>query len=588
MTTVTTVTDVPSAEARAAPDAPGAPAVPEFDLTARPWLPVLRRDGREDEVSLLEVFREAADIRRLVGDVPTQDFALLRLLLAILHDAVEGPEDAEAWRELWEDGLPLADIAGYLARHRHRFDLLHPETPFFQVPDLHTAKHDVSSLDRIVADVPNGERFFTMRARGASRLPFAEAARWVVHAHAFDPSGIKSGAVGDPRVKGGRGYPQGTGWAGSLGGICVTGDDLRETLLLNLVAADTGMLVVGEDDRPAWRRPQPGAAPLRNAEMRDRPSGLRDLYTWQSRRLRLHHDGESVHGVVLAYGDPLSARNMYDYEPMTGWRRSPAQEKKLGQPQMYLPREHDPARSAWRGLGALLTGRAPGGETRGEAPRIVQPRILEWVARLTTEECLPEQYFIRARLVSAVYGTQQSVIDELVDDSVVMSVVLLHKQNHSLGTAAISAVDDAESAVYALGELATGIARAAGAADPDKPRDAARARGFAELDAHYRGWLEKLRPGDDPDERRAAWQETAHHAISDIGRELLRDAGTAAWEGRVESTSSGSVWLSASRADLWFRRALRRALPLARGSGEPEETPGEPRGPGEDSEEGDV
>ncbi|MGV7400563.1 type I-E CRISPR-associated protein Cse1/CasA, partial [Mycobacterium kansasii] len=87
-------------------------------------------------------------------------------------------------------------------------DLFDPVAPFFQVAGLRTAKDDVFSLDRIVADVPNGEPLFTTRS-GAdlARMAPAEAARWLVHAHAFDPSGIKSGALGDDTVKGGKGYP---------------------------------------------------------------------------------------------------------------------------------------------------------------------------------------------------------------------------------------------------------------------------------------------------------------------------------------------------------------------------------------------
>ena len=73
-----------------------------------------------------------------------------------------------------------------------------------------------------------------MRA-GISSISVAEAAQMVVHVMAYDYSGIKSGAVGDPRVKGGKGYPTGIGWAGWLGGTLLKGANLKETLLLNYV-----------------------------------------------------------------------------------------------------------------------------------------------------------------------------------------------------------------------------------------------------------------------------------------------------------------------------------------------------------------
>ncbi|WP_190394719.1 type I-E CRISPR-associated protein Cse1/CasA [Nocardiopsis deserti] len=549
---------------------------PSFDLTSRPWIPVQRLDGTEAELSLTEVFEQAAQIRRLVGDVPTQDFALLRLLLAVLHDAIDGPEDIEDWADLWNGGdgdLPADRVRDYLREHRDRLDLLHPTAPFLQVPDLRTAKGEYSSLDPIVADVPNNARFFTMRAHGAERLGFAEAARWLLHAHAYDTSGIKSGVVGDPRVKGGKVYPQGVGWSGNLGGIHVEGDDLRATLLLNLLPRDTDNLRSRPDDRPAWRRAPATAEAIGGAEAQTRPHGLRDLYTWQSRRVRLHHDGESVHGVLLAYGDPLTPRNKHDREPMTAWRRSPAQEKKLGEEQVYLPRDHDPARSAWRGLAALVTGRVRGAEQRREAAKVVRPRVLDWIARLTVEEHLDKGFLVRARLVGAVYGTQQSVIDEIVDDTVAMPVVLLHEQDSTLGQTAVDAVNDAEEAVMVLGDLATALAEAAGA-ETEAPRATARDRGFAELDEPFRKWLRDLRPSDNPlypDEQRRTWQLTAHEIVSRLGAELMDTAGEAAWTGRVVATKNGSAWLTASRADLRFRSALRRALPLTNTDHSPQE-----------------
>lgn len=340
-----------------------------FDLTAQPWIPVLLADGSERELSLRELFTRADRIRRLAGDVPTQEFALTRLLLAVVHDALDGPGDHDDWAELWEDPAPFAPVLPYLERHRARFDLLHPVAPFFQTAGLRTAKDEVFALNRIVADVPNGNPFFTARFPGVGRITFAEAARWVVHAQAYDTSGIKTGVIGDPRAKAGKAYPQGTAWAGCLGGVLAEGENLRETLLLNLLACDHWSSTRG--DVPAWRRDPdgPGAA----GNLASRPAGPRDLYTWQSRRIRLHADAAGVHGVVLTYGDPLAPQNMHTIEPMTGWRRSQAQEKKQGLPLVYMPREHDPARAAWRGLGSLTASAAPASAPAGNRPRSCAP-----------------------------------------------------------------------------------------------------------------------------------------------------------------------------------------------------------------------
>jgi CRISPR system Cascade subunit CasA len=524
-----------------------------FDLTARPWIPVLRGNGTQDELSLREVFEQAHDLRRIVGDLPTQEFALMRLLLAVAHDALEGPQDIDVWAELWADESCFAPVGAYLDAHRGRFDLLDADAPFFQTAGLRTAKDEVFSLNRIVADVPNGEPFFTARMPTVERLTFAEAARWVVHAHAYDTSGIKTGVEGDKRAKGGKVYPLGVGWAGNLGGVFVEGRTLRETLLLNLAAADTGGLEIDDQDAPAWRREPCGPGGAERP-----PTGVRDLYTWQTRRLRLHFDETGVHGVVLGYGDPLTARDRHHREPMTAWRRSKPQEKKLKKSPIYLPREHAPERSAWRGIGSLVAGEL--GPAQGpEAAAYLRPGILEWVARLVTEGELPRGFLIRARIVGASYGTQQSVIDEIVDDHVSMAVVLLHQQDRRYAEQAVAAVGDADLAVIALGDLATNLARAAGT-ESDGPRSTARDLAYGLLEAPYRRWLAHLADTDDPYAQRTAWQQEVYEIVGRLGDRLMAAAGDAAWQGRTVPLKNSTEWLNSALAGKWFRAALHRGL----------------------------
>ncbi|MGC9441991.1 type I-E CRISPR-associated protein Cse1/CasA [Streptomyces sp. WG5] len=532
----------------------GGGEVLSFDLTSRPWIGVLRCDGSQDELSLRQVFAQADDLRCVVGELATQEFSLGRLLLAVAHDALDGPGDIEEWAELWEDPDCFAPVEAYLEGQRERFDLVHAVAPFLQTAGLRTAKDEVFSLNRLVADVPAGDPFFSARMPGVERLSFAEAARWVVHVHAYDTSGIKTGMVGDDRVKRGKVYPLGTGWAGGLGGVFVEGGTLRETLLLNLVSADTEGLDFTADDRPAWRREPCGPGSDGRAA-----TGLRDLYTWQSRRVRLHHDADGVHGVVLGYGDPLASRNAHRSEPMTAWRRSPAQEKKLGRSPVFLPLEHDPARSAWRGITALLADRLE--DTGGsEGPSRLRPRILEWIARLVTEGYLSRRFLVRARVAGVRYGTQQSVVDEVVDDRLAMPVVLLHGQDPAYAGQAIAAAEDADRAVRALGDLAADLARATGA-EQEGPKSAARAEGFDALDQPYRGWLSDMAQTSDPFEHRHTWQRQVRQTVGRLGDRLITAAGDAAWEGRIAAdTKGGSHWLNAGLADVWFRGRLARAL----------------------------
>ncbi|MGA4842178.1 type I-E CRISPR-associated protein Cse1/CasA [Streptomyces sp. G45] len=541
---------------------------PSFDLVSAPWIPVQRTDGTVTEVSLLGLFEEAHTLRRIVGDLPTQELALLRLLLAILYDALEGPEELEDWEQRWLSDEPFREVAPYLDLHRDRFDLFHPEYPFFQVADLRTVRDEVAPLSRVVADVPVGEPFFAMRRPGVERLSYAEAARWLVHAHAYDTSGIKSAMREDPRGKAGKVYPQGVGSLGDLGGVFAEGDTLRETLLLNLIPLEeaydgTGR---GDEDAPVWRRPPVGAA--ERTDVPAGPHGLLDLYTWQSRRIRLHARGGAVTGVVLGYGDRLTWSSPWAVEPMSGWRRSPAQEKKQKRPLVYTPQRHDPSKAAWRGLASLLPARqrTTDAARRGEPPATRRSGVTRWVTQVITTGQVAPGKLVRLRLVGAAYGTQQSVIDEIVDDSVVLPIVTLHEEDPVYGAAAVDAVSEAEQCVIALGQLAANLARAAGS-DPASPTATARDLGFGALDGPYRAWLKDLYAFPDLPTARQEWRATVRRLVTRLGRQLLDSAGPAADEGRlVDTPGFGVRLLDASRAESWFRARLDQILgpPAAR------------------------
>ena len=57
----------------------------EFNLTEEKWVRVLMPDCSVQEVSLTEALLRAHEFRDLAGELPTQDAAVLRLLLAVLQ-----------------------------------------------------------------------------------------------------------------------------------------------------------------------------------------------------------------------------------------------------------------------------------------------------------------------------------------------------------------------------------------------------------------------------------------------------------------------------------------------------------------------
>ena len=57
----------------------------EFNLLDEPWIKVMTEDCTAQEISLTQALWEGHHYRRLAGELPTQDVAILRLLLAVLH-----------------------------------------------------------------------------------------------------------------------------------------------------------------------------------------------------------------------------------------------------------------------------------------------------------------------------------------------------------------------------------------------------------------------------------------------------------------------------------------------------------------------
>lgn len=555
-----------------------------FNLMDRAWIPAtLTNGGGHRDLSIREAFEMADDIAAVDGDIPLQRFALTRLLLAVMYGAFnrrfrdgKGGErrlDASLWHHLLEQGaqggFARKILDGYCTRFHDRFDLFDPVNPFYQVAGLHTAKNDVSGLEKLILDAPNGEPFFTTRiGEGLTSLDAAEAARWLVTAQAFDASGIKSGAVGDSRVKAGKGYPIGTAWCGNLGGFLVEGPTLWQTLMFNLVGQDVlaGSYsgVSWTDDKPVWERPQRDE---RTADGFDQPTeaaggtaffhGPATLLTWQSRRIRLVHDGETVTGVVIANGDRLRPQNAYCFEMLSGWRYSVPQSKKLHRI-VYMPREHDPTRALWRGLPTLVVGEDEPVNARGSKPAdYLRPFVLDWLSDMRVAD-RP----VRLHAFGVVYGSQEAVVDSVVNDALDVNLVVLTKRDKAMKDILEEAVASTDQGVKAFRDFAGHVAQAQGI-ESGGPRQKAGEIAYSAFDAMFRQWLRGIDGKSDKSRLRQDWRDRAWSLLRRLELRYMEGASPRAMVGRSlpasnsSSEQTGPRLMSVAVADDWFQARLR-------------------------------
>lgn len=564
------------------------PVTPAFNLVDEPWIRCLMVDGTVTELGIRDTFRRSRAIRRLSNEIPTQDYAILRLLTVILgraavldeaQTALESGNPSSWWRRLLgEESLLTSFTDHYLGEFHDRFWLRHPTQPFMQVADLHTQNGGHNDVTRMIVDAEND--YFAMRAgSGTASLEFADAARWLVHLQAFDYAGIKSGAVGDPRVKGGRGYPIGTGWCGNTGGVVIHGSSLHETLLLNMpprllhsLWEAQGRAALGDqaEDQPAWERPPATAAP--RAMEAIAPDGPVDLLTWQARRVRLFFSGDRVDGVLVSNGDRIDPVNRFE-DPMTGYRFSRNKSKK-GQT-VFFAQTHDSAEPLWRGLEPLLTRYGVGTpSTRGEPRAEERPRPPLTVGSLmqTEEQELGLEGLATVQLVGLEYGPQSAVVVNAVNAELDLDLAMLTAGGALLRGLVTDAAARTREAARLISRYARMLvqAQAPGMGWAQAPDQSTQGQRYlAEVEPAFRAWVRTLGPRTDPAAAERAWREEARRVVLRLVDALAEEAGPAAAIGWIE----GEQIHSTAHARAWVRRELGSQLPdrrpRARGDGDP-------------------
>lgn len=208
-----------------------------FNLIDEPWIPVADK-GR---VSLRQMFTEPG--LRALGGNPVEKIALLKLLLAIAQAAAT-PEDEDAWRTMGADGLASKCIA-YLEQWHDRFDL-YGERPFLQMPSIAAA--ECKSYGTVQPEVATGNTTVLNGGQLERVLTAGEKAVLLVCQMGFALGGKKTdnsivlsaGYAGKRNDKG----KSSTGKPGpsvahlGLLHTCLLGDDLRQSLWLNLLTRE--------------------------------------------------------------------------------------------------------------------------------------------------------------------------------------------------------------------------------------------------------------------------------------------------------------------------------------------------------------
>lgn len=536
----------------------------EFNLLDEPWVRVLCPDCTVREVSLTDALLHAHEYNGLAGELPTQDVAVLRLLLAVLHtvfsrvdaqgenapiSAGAEPDMAlDRWESLWRlKHFPVQPITSYLEKWHERFWLFHPERPFWQVPQakIGTA-YSAAKLNGEISESGNKLRMFTAYSgTGKSALTYAQAARWLLYVNGFDDTSAKPKGKGLPST--------GAGWLGKLGLILAQGDTLFETLMLNLVLL--------KDGEQPWQPPLP-CWELEHARSTERteipqPDNPAVLLTLQSRRLLLNREGESVTGYTLLGGDFFERENAF-CEQMTVWRAAQASKNA---PVVYLPKRHDPAKQFWREFSSVFLQ-----ESGGRCPGVVW-----WIEELIHPKnaILDRKTLIRFQITGVGYGDKDFFVTDTFSDSLTFHTALLDELGRRWRQKITDEIDRCGKLAQAVGNLAKNLDIAA--TDPDhagkkNSAKAAREQFYFRLDQPFRRWLCDIDPAWDSETAEkhiSQWRADAKRIAQTLGRQLVDQSGSAAFIGRMIKSSGSKVseketYYSAPKVYNWFLADVNR------------------------------
>lgn len=532
----------------------------EFNLLDEPWIIVKTKTNETKTWSILELFEHAHEAQELAGELPTQDIAIMRLLLAIMHgafvtDEIETADDAiDLWTSMWEEKqFRFDEIKAYLETYHDRFWLFHPTQPFYQSAHI---KQNMDSykeakgkkvspeikwktVARLVGDLfqsDNKARLFPMRTgKEQEYLTYAEAARWLLHLNGFDDNSAKTPV------------PKGPGYLAQLGLLYAKGRNLFETLMLNFVLVDDRDEVFAdgdEDSKAYWEKPIYETIEQEISQ----PRAQKDLLTMQSRRIFLRREQGVVTGYLLTMGDYFAKDASLLNETMTVW----SEDKIRG----FLPKEHQLKCQIWRDFSSLLGMNV---DTKSK-----QPGVIHWLQLLDDE--IEEIKPLHICITGTKYKWQSPAWQfvDYIQDSLAINASLLDKMNEVWIQEIVKLLVRTENAVRSFGNFATNLAEVSGDSLQENSlkkkqeiRKAAEEEGYYHLDQVFRRWLRCIAPDKDELEKRTAeWLSIAKKTLLQLAQEELSQCSETAIVGKVKE---GNVQ-NAIKAFQTFRYHINQAL----------------------------
>lgn len=545
----------------------------EFNLIDEPWICVRTNDCQIKEVSLKDVFLNAHEYTELSGETRTQDFAVFRLMLAVMYtvfsrydtDGSDYPtEDRKTakkkWKEIWNSGrIPDEPIERYFEEWHERFWLFDEKYPFYQSNAVNGRGKIYSTAKMIgtLFESANKSRLFSARTEQGRTLSYPEAARWLLHCNCFDDIAAKN-----PTPK--------KAWVGRLGLIALKGKNLFETLMLNYCAdADTN------NSQPSWE--QENSVPEFN-KIIPVPDNQAALLSLMSRRIYLCREKQSVTGYYISGGNYFEDDEVFQ-EQMTLWR---GYQEKKNAPVQFKPKLYDVSKKAWQDFASIAV-LADIDKQNDAEKQFRKAGVLEWLCKLLKWKVVDKNYLVTVNTAAVIYdygqATSLPVIDN-VSDSLRFHSELLLEVGHVWRSRILEEIEKCDKVADKLAStcrdldkdqsLFTNLQRASGRIYNKKSKKDTEDRiaesiyiktqFYSKIDRPFRLWLAELNPEIHEIQDYSAELEKQILKIAlDFGNELASQSGSHAIFGHYSKQNP----VSSAQALTYFEYSIRNILKLA-------------------------
>ncbi|MGN8764957.1 type I-E CRISPR-associated protein Cse1/CasA [Hornefia butyriciproducens] len=518
----------------------------KFNLVDEPWISVLEKDNDErKEISLSEFFENTGKYRCLAGEMETQNFAIMRMLLAVIHtvfsrfdvkgaplpgivvddkyvqtrsvDEDDLDEYADAAKENWfrlysQKAFPEI-MNQYLEKQKDRFFLFDDKYPFYQVnPEEMKALTDKcnndkptsvlgKNLNRTISESGNVKAFFAPliektigktsdKTSTKDLMSEAELARWIITYQGYAGNSDKASIPQKEKqaVSG--------GWLFDIGGIYLNGKDLYETLVLNYIPVISVEGFIGHPQRPCWEKSgSENVDRICNGAFID---NFAELYTNWIRALHTNPDTNINEPVAVgSIKLPGIVHTSESIEPMTIWEYK---EFKSGNG-AFVPKKHEAKKSLWRSFGVIAMPSTTDGKEKH-----LRPRIFDQYELLI--QASGERWTDTVGVSLIDNGDPKSLVpvDEICDNFQVNDLILTDENINGWIARINDAVETTKTAISEYEIFLKHIFEIRGIKEKTFKRINNEAEKiYSQIDLDFKAWLTSIEPRSSKDDKVRNW-----------------------------------------------------------------------------------